>query len=213
MKFSYCFALVILLAACDSKRPDMIEKDTNASVPAKTAATAYIQLHTDTLQYLHFEGNFDYWYGMFINAKKDSVLLVTTDQIPAKFRNKLVEVKWFADSLSEAGEGETKYAGKRLKAIKQVSGNPFAAPVSEEQVITDIKALPEVQANAEQIGIAERPTDEKEYYLVETGTRDEDHFSRLYMFRVYVYPKYQIRFYDGSADTELSLDAWRKNKP
>jgi hypothetical protein len=123
------------------------------------------------LQFIHFEGNFDYWYGVFLDARKDTVQLVVSDPIPAKLKNKLVEVNWVADSLSEAGDNDIKYAAKRLKCIRQVNGALFLAPVTEKKVVNDIKDLPEVKANADQTGIAERPTDEKEYYLVETGIR------------------------------------------
>lgn len=169
-------------------------------------------LYTDTLQFIHFEGSFDYWHGVFIDARKDTVQIVVNDPIPAKLKNKLVEVKWFTDSLSEAGDNDAKYAAKRLKTIRPVNGAIFSAPVTEEKVVGDIKDLPEVKANADQTDIAERPTDEKEYYLIETGTRDEDNFSRLFIFRVYVYPKYEIKFYDPAGDTEMSLNEWRNKK-
>jgi hypothetical protein len=213
MKLYIALTLVCLLAACNNKKTSQpADKDTSRATTGKQGQKNASHLYTDTLQFLHFEGNFDYWYGVFLDARKDTVQLVVSDPIPAKLKNKLVEVKWFADSLTEAGDNDTKYAAKRLKDIRQVNGALFSAPVNEERIVNDIKELPEVKANADQTGIAERPTGEKEYYLVETGTRGEDNFSRLFMFRVYVYPKYEIKFYDPAGDVEMSLDEWRNKK-
>ena len=213
MKIYTALAMVCLLAACNNKKSSpSASQDTTKVKLANQHEKNAPHLFTDTLQFIHFEGNFDYWYGVFIDARKDTVQLVVNDPVPAKLKNKLVEVKWFTDSLSEAGDNDSKYAAKRLKIIRRVNGALFSAPVTEGKVIGDIKDLPEVKANADQTGIAERPTDEKEYYLVETGTRGEDNFSRLFMFRVYVYPKYQVKFYDPAGDTEMSLDEWRSKK-
>lgn len=213
MKLCIALALVCLLAACHNKKNSpSVDKDTTHAKLVKQGEKNAPHLYTDTLQFIHFEGNFDYWYGVFIDARKDTVQLVVNDPIPAKLRNKLVEVTWFTDSLSEAGDNGAKYAAKRIKAIRQVNGALFSAPVTEEKIISDIKELAEVKADADQTGIAEQPTDEKEYYLVETGTHGEDNFSRLFMFRVYVYPKYEIKFYDPAGGTEMSLDEWRNKK-
>jgi hypothetical protein len=73
-------------------------------------------------------------------------------------------VQWFTDTLFEAGDNDSKYAAKRLKSIHRIDGILFEAPVTEEKIINDVKNLPEVKANADQIGIAERPNDEKEYF-------------------------------------------------
>lgn len=213
MKLIALFLGLVLLTACWDVKPSdtLVENKDNlpavADVPIEQR-----ELHTDTLQYLHFEGNFDYWYGVFINSRKDTVQLMLTEQPPVKYRNKLVEVKWFNDTLEEAGDNESPYAAKRLKQIRLVGGKAFDAPVNDEKVIKDIKSLPEVQGNADQVGIAERPTDDKEYYLVEAGTHNEDNYSRIFMFRVYIYPKYEIKIFDAGADKELTLSEWRKQQ-
>jgi hypothetical protein len=213
MKLYTALALLCLLAACNNqKNTGSAVLDTTKTTLVKQGKNPPAHLYTDTLQFIHFEGNFDYWYGVFINSRKDTVQLVVSDAIPSKLKNKLVEVKWFNDTLFEAGDNDSKYGAKRLKAIRLLAGTVYSQPVTEEKVISDIKELPEVKGNADQAGIAERPTDEKEYYLVETGTRGEDNFSRLFMFRVYVYPKYEIKFYDPAGDTEMSLAEWRSKK-
>lgn len=213
MKLPALFLGLCLFTACQHKKPAASDDvDTTIISTTKSPQKVETQLNTDTLQYIHFEGNFDYWYAVFINAKKDTVQLVVNDAPPAKFRNKLVQVQWFTDTLTEAGDNEAKYASKRLKNIRLADGKPFLPPVTEQAVIKDIMDLPEVKSNADQAGIAERPTDDKEYYLVETGTHEEDKFSRFQMFRVYVYPKYQIKLYDASTETEMSIDEWRQKQ-
>jgi len=213
MKLIALFLGLSLLTACGDVEPS----DTLTQNKVNPTSVAHVpieqgELHTDTLQYLHFEGNFDYWYGVFINSRKDTVQLVLTEQPPVKYRNKLVEVKWLNDTLEEAGDSGSPYAAKRLKQIRLVGGKTFDAPVNDEKVIKDIKSLPEVQANADQVGIAARPTDDEEYYLVEAGTRNEDNYSRIFMFRVYVYPKYEIKIFDAGADKEMTLSEWRKQQ-
>src|SRR5687767_9657728 len=100
MKLYPFSALVFLLIACNNKKEfKSADQDTTKSIVAKKQP----QLHLDTLQFIHFEGNFDYWYGVFIDPNKDTVQLVVNDPIPAKFKNKLIEVKWFTDTLFEAG--------------------------------------------------------------------------------------------------------------
>ena len=132
--------------------------------------------------------------------------------IAETYKNRLFEVKWFTDTLTEAGDNESKYAADRMTAFKVVNGKPFVAPITEAQMLRDVRNLPEVLGGADQVGIASRPTESNNYYLVETGTREEDNYSRFLMFRIYTYPNYQIKVYDPSADSELSLEEWRKNK-
>ncbi|MVN90262.1 hypothetical protein [Mucilaginibacter aquatilis] len=213
MRSIYLLGVIGVLMACNNKKPTtIINKDSTTISAATTAAVNKPQLHTDTLQYIHFDGNYDYWFAVFIDKQKDTLQLVVDDAPNAKFRNKLVQVTWFTDTLTQAGDNESKYAGKRLKSIHPITGKAFIEPVTEQKVIKDIEALPEVKSNADKVSIAERPTDDREYYLVETGTHNDDNFSRLFMFRVYVYPEYEIKFYDINEEKEMSLDEWRKNK-
>jgi hypothetical protein len=213
MKLPVLLVVVGMLAACENKKsPAVVRKKSATNTDASLVKKPATQIQTDTLQYIHFEGNFDYWYVVGINANKDTVQLVTDRQLPSKFRNKLLEVKWFTDTLTEAVDNEAPYAAKRLKSFRLIGGKLFSLPVTEQMVIKNIADLPEVRANADQVGIAEKPTDDKEYYLVETGTRDEDKFSRLFMFRVYVYPKYEIKYLNPADDTEMSLQEWRSKQ-
>ncbi|RYY54532.1 MAG: hypothetical protein EOO05_20200, partial [Chitinophagaceae bacterium] len=93
MKLSILMVLLVLLTACQQKKPpEKAGRDTAALITGKVHPEPAAQLHTDTLQYLHFEGNFDYWYAVFIDARKDTLQLVVNDPVPTGYRNKLVEV-------------------------------------------------------------------------------------------------------------------------
>lgn len=196
--------------SCENKRVAESERKAPATrAVRKKANQPPVQLHTDTLQFIHFEGNYDYWGGVFVNARKDTLLLVTDQMIADGFKNKLLEVHWFTDTLHEAGN-DSMYAAKRLSRFKVVEGKLFVSPLTEEQILQDVRNMPEVHGGAEQVVIAERPAEGKEYYLIETGTREPDRFARLFMLRVYVYPKYDIRMYDPGKDSDMSLEEWRK---
>lgn len=208
MKSFTLFAVAVtVLAACNTKvseAPHEGESITEQPVIAETT------LNTDTLQFIHFEDNFDYWYAVFLNSKKDTVNLVTDSIVPAGFKNKLVEVQWFTDTLSEAGDNESKYEAKRMQAFKEITGEPFVAAISESQIIRDVKNIPEVKGGADEVRIVERPANGKNYYLIETGTRGEDNFSRFWTIRVYIYPKYDMRVYDAASETEYTIEEWKK---
>ncbi|MNK20313.1 hypothetical protein D3C87_385500 [compost metagenome] len=208
-RFPLFIVAALLLAACKNKKAaEHPLKQTTTTQNKHTKLQA--EIHTDTLQFIYFEGNFDYWSCIFLNSSKDTISLVTDSMITDDFKNKLFEVKWFTDTLYEAGDNDSKYAANRMSHFKPIKGKPFVAPITEKQILHDIRNIPEVQSGADQVAIAERPSEGKNYYLVETGTREADNFSRFLMFRVYIYPQYQINVYDPAADTEHSLEAWRK---
>ncbi|RCH54066.1 hypothetical protein DJ568_14370 [Mucilaginibacter hurinus] len=182
----------------------------SVTIPVKNQSPdRHAYSNTDTLQFIHFDGNFDYWYAVFINQRKDTVKLVTDTAIAYNLKNRLFEVKWFIDTLYEAGDNDSKYTAKRMSHFRLINGKPFVAPITEKKVLQDVKNIPEVQSGADQVLIAERPSEEKDFYLVETGSRETDNFSRFLMLRVYTYPQYMIKIYDAGTDTELSLDEWR----
>lgn len=199
---------MLSLFACQNKK-DIHSRKMLPTERAKTAESKPV-IHTDTLQFIHFENNFDYWYGIFLNSKMDTISLVTDSVIAAEYKNTLLEVKWYRDTLHEAGDNESKYTAERMSAFRPIKGKPFVTPITEAQILRDVRNLPEVQSGADQVVIAERPSEAKNYYLVETGTRGEDNYSRFMMFRVYTYPSYRIRVYDLSGDVELELEEWRK---
>jgi len=209
-KTGLVFIVVLLLSGCNNHRPvDQTDKKNGAGNP-EPKLLSQPEVTTDTLQFIHFEGNFDYWSCVFLDSKKDTVTLVTDTILPSKLKNRLFEVKSFMDTLLQAGDNDSKFSARRMSEFRLLKGKPFVAPITEKQILRDIWDIPEVMSGADQAAIAERPTDEKNYYLVETGTHGEDNFSRFYMFRVYIYPNYEIRVYDPDKDADMSLEQWRK---
>ncbi|WP_256003538.1 hypothetical protein [Pedobacter deserti] len=209
-RFIPLLACALIFSSCGNKKPSGQALETASDSVETRQPEKMIVTHTDTLQFIHFEGNFDYWYNIFLNASKDTISLVTDSAIDDRFKNTLFEVKWFADTLYEAGDNDSKYTANRMSHFRPLKGKPFVAPITEEQILRDIRNIPEVRSGADQAGIAERPSEGKNYYLVETGSREEDNFSRFMMFRVYIYPHYEIKVYDPAQDTDFSLEAWRK---
>ena len=209
-RFNLVIATVLFVAACKGNKTDQQSQTVKQVAPTSQIPRPKLPIHTDTLQFIHFEGNFDYWSCVFLNSSKDTVTLVTDSMIADNFKNRLFEVKWFTDTLFEAGDNDSKYAADRMSHFRPIKGRPFVAPITEEKILQDIRDLPEVQSGAEQVAIAERPSDGKNYYLVETGTHGEDNFSRFYLFRVYTYPVYKITVLGAAENTELSLEQWRK---
>ncbi|SFH04135.1 hypothetical protein [Pedobacter insulae] len=168
------------------------------------------EMHADTLQFIHFDGNLDYWYAFFLTSQKDTLRLVTDRLLEKDLLNRLLIVRWKPDSLWEAGDDERKYIDKRIISYKEIRGNPFIPAISEEQVLDDIRNLVEVKENAERVWIAKKPNFEYPYYEIETATEGEGTVSRLYSFRAYTYPRYEIKIFNRSNDSELALADWRK---
>jgi hypothetical protein len=164
---------------------------------------------TETLQFIQFDGNYDYWYAYFLRANKDTVRLVTDEDFKLSQVGKLMQVKWKTDTLFEAGEGEKKYSDKRLLSYAVIAGMPYVAPVTEQKVLADINSLPEVKASADKVLVTLKPDFNKPYYQVESSVTNEDNNSKLFTFRVYLFPKYEIKVLDFSNETELSLEQWR----
>ena len=210
-RFIVFIASLLLLSACKHRKPvDQVTTVTPVVTPMNPNAHPSALISTDTLQFIHFEGNFDYLSCVFLNSSKDTITLVTDSMLTDSFKNRLFEVKWFTDTLVQAGDNDSEFAAKRMLSFKPLKGKPFVAPLTEEQILRGVKNLPEVQTGAEQVTIAEKPSEGKNYYLIETGTHGEDNFSRFLMFRVYTYPIYRITVLDPADGTELSLDEWRK---
>jgi hypothetical protein len=80
MKLYPFLAFVFLFIACNNKDEHKATyKATFEQVFKKQGEKTQGELHLDTLQVIHFEGNFDYWYGVFINSHKDTVQLIMDD--------------------------------------------------------------------------------------------------------------------------------------
>jgi hypothetical protein len=210
-RFTRLIASLFILSSCQNKTAvDQGITDTVTMDVKNQKVHPRPPIHTDTLQFIHFEGNFDYWCCVFLNSSKDTIALVTDSMITDNFKNRLFEVKWFTDTLIQAGDNDSKFAANRMSHFRPIKGKPFVPPITEEQILRDVGNIPEVQSGAEQVVIAGKPSEGKSYYLIETGTHGEDNFSRFAMFRVYTYPNYKIMVYDAAENTELSLEQWRK---
>lgn len=207
--------ILVFLAACSSGKKETAIDTTQTTATVKAAESKpskAVAEHTDTLQFIHFDGNMDYWYAYFINAKKDTIRLVTDQELNDKLLGKLLQVKSKEDNLSEAGDGERPYKDQRLVSFKLIPGQLFAQPLTEQEALNAIKDLEEVKSNADRVGVSEKPTADKRYYQVETSTEADGHLSRFHTFRVYFYPSYQIKVYDPGNEKETNLEEWRKTR-
>ncbi|MBS7566499.1 hypothetical protein KHS38_18990 [Mucilaginibacter sp. Bleaf8] len=203
--------LCLLAFACKNKPQtgtqitDTVIKSTTAQVQTATTKPE----HTDTLQFLYFDGNGDYWQAYFMNARKDTVNMITEDDGLDKLSNHILEVKWRPDTFEEAGD-DGKFEAKHLIRFKEVPGQLFEKPKQEEEIINDIANLPEVKEKAAKVKIAKKPTETMSPYLIEACTENNGSFAPLFTFRVYRYPFYEIKYYDTTKEEEVSLAEWRK---
>jgi hypothetical protein len=197
----------------DKPAQEVITPDTPATALITDSNSKVIRIPSpitsETLQFIHFDGNYDYEYAYFLDHNKDTVRLVTDADFKLKDVGKLMAVTWKTDTLFEAGEGEKKYTDKRLLSHNIIAGKPYVARVTESKVIADINALPEAKDNVDKVLITAKPSFNKPYYQVESSVTNEDNNSRLYTFRVYLFPRYEIKVLDIADETELSLDEWR----
>ncbi|WP_205943304.1 hypothetical protein [Pedobacter frigoris] len=137
--------VILLIGACKNKKAaDQLGQAT--AVTKNQHLQPKAQIHTDTLQFIYFEGNFDYWSCIFLNSSKDTITLVTDSMIADSFKNKLFEVKWFTDTLVQAGDNDSKFAANRMSQFRPIKGKPFVAPITEEQILQDVRNIPEVQS-------------------------------------------------------------------
>ncbi|MGM9475222.1 hypothetical protein ACS5PU_02285 [Pedobacter sp. GSP4] len=204
-----------LIMSCSQSKPqgEEITPDT-LSAASPLASGLPVKINTDTLQFIHFDGNGDYWDAYFLNAQKDTVRLVTDREFDLGVRDQLMKVQWKTDTLFSAGEGEAKYMDKRLIGFSPVKGKLFSRPLTENEVVRTVWELPEVKGTADNVWAGSSPTFDRPYYEIGTSTQDEDHSSMFLSFRIYTFPQYRITVVDRANGGETELDAWRKqNNP
>lgn len=121
--FPILFITLCVLTACENKQPTVQQSPKKAATlsPVKQPLKAEAPLHTDTLQFLSFDGNFDYWTADFLNAKNDTIQLVTDSVLDDRLKNKMMSVQWKTDTLTEAGDNESKYAAKRMMSFTVIN--------------------------------------------------------------------------------------------
>ncbi len=70
--------------------------------------------YTDTLKFLSYNTDTDYWFGIFLTKKGDKVNLIYDEEIGEEYKNKLLIIKWKIDKFYSAGEEEEMYYAERL---------------------------------------------------------------------------------------------------
>lgn len=198
----------LLLSACYQVPQPKISTSIRPVPPASVKNPG----HRDTLQFLNFDGNTDYWYAVFLNREKDTVQLVSDTTLTDQLLGKLTEVDWKTDTLYEAGDDNRPYLAKRLLSFKPVKGKAFTPHLSPRQALETVRQLDVVRSGADKSWISEMPTADNRYYQVETATNADGHNSRFKTFRVYFYPFYEIKVYNDSEDKELSLTEWLRQR-
>lgn len=88
------------------------------SIIRKETSVKIGEVYFDTLTFLTFDGDYDYWFGEFKTSQLDTVYLVYDDFIKDdNVGNKMI-LQWKVDSLYEAGEGDELYYQERLITYK-----------------------------------------------------------------------------------------------
>jgi len=133
-----CLAILIsvsLFTSCSSeentrKEETIVEKviDPVSEVTISNSAPVYEskirgnvvigEIYTDTLTFLSFDGNYDYWFGLFLTEKQDTVYVICDDVIEESNNGKEVVLRWEVDSLYEAGEGDELYYQERVVSLE-----------------------------------------------------------------------------------------------
>ena len=81
--------------------------------PSKTDWKLGLTYH-DTLEFISFDDNYDYAYGVFKTKDGNTVSLICDVLIESKLKHGIFAVQWRIDSLFEAGEGDESYYDERL---------------------------------------------------------------------------------------------------
>lgn len=72
------------------------------------------QIYTDTLTFLSFDSNYDYWFCLFQTRELDTVYMAYNDLVEEVNAGRIFIVQWKVDSLFEAGEGDELYFQERI---------------------------------------------------------------------------------------------------
>lgn len=201
-----------ILLSCSRSKPKAEEFTPDTpSVEKPLNKVAVSKITTDTLQFIHFDANGDYWDAFFLKPDKDTLRLITDHEFKENMRNTLMKVQWKTDTLFSAGEGEEKYEDKRLVSFSKIKGKLFAKPLTEKEVLDTVRKFPEIIGVANNVWIDTSPTFDKPYYDVGTSTVNDGITSMFLYFRIYTFPKYGIAVFDSFSGGVVSLEQWRKN--
>ncbi|WP_157263802.1 hypothetical protein [Pedobacter sp. Leaf176] len=144
-------ALTILLPSCKNRKSRVEQHHSQTTVIKPSNNEPSAPTTNDTLQFIHFEGNYDYWSCVFLNSKKDTVTLVTDTVISGRYRNRMFLVTYFTDTLYQAGDNDSKFTALRMSNFKVLGRKPFVDPITEQQILQDVWNLQEVQSGADQV--------------------------------------------------------------
>ena len=136
MKFSYYILALLFFTACNSgEKPSETSNDNtpteeiaivedtiiNVVEPIiyqsdirKGEAIIVGEIYIDTLTFLFYNDDADYFYNIFLTRQKDTVYIVCNDIIDNSNEGRLMTVTWKIDSLYEAGEGDELYYQERM---------------------------------------------------------------------------------------------------
>ena len=106
--------------------------------------------------------------------------------------------------VTACGQKQSKTDKENMESVKENI---------EEAITKDILLLPEMQFPHAAVMIAETPTADQPYYIVQGGSNMDDHFATSFWFHVYTTPEYEIRIYDVVSDSEMTLEEWRNSNP
>ncbi len=215
------FATVVAGASCQTgsqqqqvkqAEPVMVTTpDTMAATKPVTKAEA-ATIHTDTLQFVEFDGNGDYYVATFIDRDGTLTSLYCDNDIDANLSGKLMRVTWQMDTFYAAGVGDTPYQGEQLLTYKILSSGAVRPYKTRAAMEEDVKALPIIKALQEaSVYVESYPQTANGYYTVNvtapvapegsTVTYNE----HIYTFRVYQVPGYRIMMVDTATKKEIPV--------
>ncbi len=212
--FATVIAGLLISYSCTTKSYDELHPEIAG---VKLTESSKKQVFSDTLQYLGETEGEDNVCALFLTKRKDTLNIVLRSDKPLddKSIDKVFFVEWENVIIASGGDVNVKYEQAFATDYKEIKLKPFQKTVTADQFLLDISKLPEVKevvSNEEGIFISEGPGEEHPYYVVQVGNQQEDHFTTIYWFYVYIKPKYEIKYYDLANEKVLSLEEWRANR-
>ena len=76
------------------------------------------KIYTDTLLFLEFDSDYDYWYGYFENSDGKEFTMVYDSIIEPAFNNSILLVEWEIDSMWDVGDDDALYYDERMLSYR-----------------------------------------------------------------------------------------------
>jgi len=77
-------------------------------------------MHSDTMQFLSYNGDYDYAYVVLINRTGDTLSIVCSECMDEADAGRWFVINWEMDTLYEAGEGDEPYLKEVLRSYHLV---------------------------------------------------------------------------------------------